>query len=138
MRPSARRPFADTNVLLHLLSADAAKADRAEALLGERLIVSVQVLNEFANVTRSKLAMEWPEIVDVLGLLRKRCSMRPLTVLVHELALELAQSHALAWYDALIVAAAADAGCTTLYSEDMQDGLQVNGGSTICKPFATE
>ena len=43
------RPFVDTNVLLYLLSADAAKAGRAEALLAGRIVISVQVLNEFAS-----------------------------------------------------------------------------------------
>ena len=130
-------PFADTNVLLYLLSADPAKADRAEALLGERLTVSVQVLNEFANIARRKLSMAWPEIVDVLGLVRQRCAVRPLTLAVHELALALVQRHALAWYDALIVAAAADAGCSTLFSEDMQEGLRVGKSLTIRNPFVS-
>ena len=128
-------PFADTNVLLCLLSADTVKADRAEALLGQRLTVSVQVLNEFANIARRKLSMSWPEIVDVLALVRQRCVVRSLTLGVHETALVLVQRHAFAWYDALIVAAAADAGCTTLFSEDMQNGLRVARSLTIRNPF---
>jgi predicted nucleic acid-binding protein len=54
---SAADCFLDTNVLLYLLSKDAAKADRAEALLATGGIVSVQVLNEFASVATRKLAM---------------------------------------------------------------------------------
>ena len=54
---SAADCFFDTNVLLYLLSKDAAKADRAEALLATGGIVSVQVLNEFASVATRKLAM---------------------------------------------------------------------------------
>ena len=49
--------FLDTNVLLYLLSGEAAKADRAEGLLAGGGTVSVQVLNEFAAVARRKLAM---------------------------------------------------------------------------------
>jgi len=45
---SAAESFFDTNVLLYLLSKDAAKADLAEALLATGGVVSVQVLNEFA------------------------------------------------------------------------------------------
>ena len=51
-------PFVDTNVLLYLLSDDQAKADRAEALLAQRVVISVQVLNEFANVARRKMVLE--------------------------------------------------------------------------------
>ena len=49
-----RRPFVDTNVLLYLISTDAAKAERAEQVLAGRIVISVQVLNEFANVARRK------------------------------------------------------------------------------------
>ena len=60
-------PFLNTNVLLYLLSADAAKADRAEELLTARGVISVQVLNEFANVASRKLDMPWPEIREILA-----------------------------------------------------------------------
>ena len=64
---SAAEVFFDTNVLLYLLSADTTKARRLEALLmKQRGTISVQVLNEFANVARRKLGMSWPEIRDVL------------------------------------------------------------------------
>ena len=128
-------PFLDTNVLLYLLSADAAKADRAEALLGDGAIVGVQVLNEFANIARRKLSMSWDEITDVLGLIRQRCTVRDLTAAVHDQAITLARRHGFAWYDALIVSAALDAGCSLLYSEDMQHGMEVRSGLTIRNPF---
>ena len=65
MRVSVR-PFVDTNVLLYLLSEDAAKAERAEALLAGRIVISVQVLNEFAYVARRKLGLAWPEVAQAL------------------------------------------------------------------------
>jgi predicted nucleic acid-binding protein len=134
-------PFVDTNVLLYLLSADAAKADRAEALLAQGVMVGVQVLNEFANVARRKLSMSWDEVADVLGLIRQRCAVRPLTLGVHDQALLLAPRYGLSWYDALIVAAALDGGCSQLYSEDMHDGLEVvstlSGSRLVVRnPFA--
>lgn len=45
-----------------------------------------------------------------------------------------ARDHNLAFYDALIVAAAIEGGCDTLWSEDMQHG-RVIGGLTIRNPF---
>ena len=59
-----RRPFVDTNVLLYLISADAAKADRAEQVLAGRIVISVQVLNEFAIVARRKRSLDWAELQD--------------------------------------------------------------------------
>ena len=133
--PNISAPFLDTNVLLYLLSSDTAKADRAEALLRDGATVGVQVLNEFASVASRKLALSWAEIADVLGLIRHQCEVKALTVAVHERALALAQRNGFAWCDALIVAAALDAGCARLYSEDMQHGMKVGGKLTIVNPF---
>ena len=44
--------FFDTNVLVYLAPGDKVKADRAEALLSDGGVISVQVLNELANVAR--------------------------------------------------------------------------------------
>jgi predicted nucleic acid-binding protein len=129
------RPFLDTNVLLYLLSADWQKADRAEALLVQRATINVQVLNEFTSVARRKLEMPWREIDDVLSLVRTQCDVRDVSVAVHDHALTLAQRYRLGWYDALLVAAAVDAGCDLFYSEDIHHGLVVEGRLTLCDPF---
>ena len=127
--------FADSNVLLYLQSNDSRKAGIAERLVEQRLTLSVQVLNEIANVARRKFAMSWLEVVDVLGGLRDCSDVLPLTVQVHERALTLVQRHSFAWYDSLIVASALEAGCTTLFSEDMQNGLIVDRTLKVCNPF---
>ena len=128
--------FFDTNVVLYLLSADTAKADRAEELLARGGTVSVQVLNEFVAVASRKLHMPFAEIRDVLDQVRMVCTVAPMTVQTHERALNIAERHGLSIYDALIVAAALLAGCTTLYSEDMQDGQVIERQLTIRNPFA--
>ena len=58
----------------------------------------------------------------------------PLTADTHASALGLARDHGLSFYDALIVAAAIEAGCDTLYSEDLQHGRTI-GGLAIVNPF---
>ncbi|MDO9092190.1 MAG: PIN domain-containing protein [Rubrivivax sp.] len=127
--------FFDTNVLLYLLSADAAKADRAEELLAGGGTVSVQVLNEFASVASRKLHMPWDEIREVLAQVRVVCVVEPMGLETHDAALRVAQRYGLSIYDALIVAAALLAGCKTLQSEDMQDGQLIEGKLTIRNPF---
>ena len=52
----------------------------------------------------------------------------------HAAAVAMARDHSLAFYDALILAAAIEAGCETLYSEDFQHGRQF-GDCTIVNPF---
>ena len=133
---SAGDDFFDTNVLLCLLSADTAKADRAEELLAGGGTVSVQVLNEFASVASRKLHMPWAEIRDVLAQVCALCAVEPLTLKTHERGLQLAERYGLSVYDALIVSAALLAGCKTLRSEDMQDGQLIERKLTIRNPFA--
>ncbi len=62
MHMPGNQSFIDTNVLIYLLSADAERADRAEAIVLDGGTISVQVLNEVANVANRKLAMPWQEI----------------------------------------------------------------------------
>lgn len=131
----ADKRFLDSNILLYLLSDDSAKADCSEGLLRQGGTISVQVLNEVTNVMRRKLRLEWPEIREFLVLVRSFVSVEPLTVDIHELGVRLAEHHGFSLYDAMIVAAALSAGCDTLMSEDMQDGLRVEGLLTIRNPF---
>jgi len=130
--------FIDTNVLLYLLSADDDKADRAEMILRAGGLISVQVLNEMANVARRKLAMSWGEINEVLALVRSVCSIAPLTLETHDKGKLVAEQYGMSVYDAMIVAAALLGGCETLYSEDMRDGLLIDDQLRICNPFTKQ
>ncbi|MGJ1846101.1 PIN domain-containing protein [Ralstonia solanacearum] len=131
----AAEAFFDSNIVLYLLSADAAKADAAEALLMAGGAVSVQVLNETTHVMRRKLAMPWHAIEAVQEAARAQCRVEPLTVETHDLGRHLAQRYGLSVYDALIVAAASLAGCRVLYSEDMQHGLVIEQRLRVVNPF---
>jgi predicted nucleic acid-binding protein len=126
--------FFDTNVLVYAVSSDSRKI-QADRILRAGGIVSVQVLNEFANVARNKLRHGWADIELALGKFRLLFgAVQPLTIETHAAALTLARDHGLSFYDALIVAAAIEAGCDILYSEDMPHG-RVIGGLTIQNPF---
>ena len=132
-------PFADTNVLLYLISHDAAKARRAEKLLSARVCISVQVLNELTNVCRRKLNMPWAQLHAWLkGLQPLLEPVRGLDAETHRIACTVAERHQIGFYDSLIVAAALQAGCDTLYSEDMHHGLRVRHGAArvrVVNPF---
>lgn len=131
------KAFFDSNVVLYLLSGDAAKADEAETLLMTGGVISVQVLNEVTHVMRRKLTMPWQAVEDVLAAIREQCAVEPLTIEVHDEGRRLAERYGLSVYDAMIVAAAQRAGCEVLYSEDMQHGLVVDQSLRIVNPFAT-
>ena len=121
------KPFIDSNVVLYLLSGDAVKADRAEALLEAGGVISVQVLNEVASVCRRKLKMPWEEIDSLLLAVKSACDILPLTLAAHEKAVELAKRFQLSLYDANIVAVALMSGAKALLSEDMQSGMRIDG-----------
>ena len=129
-----QRAFLDTNVVLYLLSADEGKANTAEALLAQGGLVSVQVLNEAASVCLRKLKLPWPEVRELLDAVKACCEVLPLTLPVHERALHLAERYRLSLYDALICAAAQNASAEVLYTEDLQDGLALDG-LTVRNPF---
>jgi predicted nucleic acid-binding protein len=135
MADSFQNAFLDTNVLLYLAGSDAAKAARSEALVEAGGVVSVQVLNELANVARRTMGLDWDQIHAMLATFRGLLAVRPLTVEVHEAGLALAERYGLSVYDAMIVAAALDAGCEVLWSEDMHHGLVVADRLRIVDPF---
>lgn len=125
----------DTNVLLYLLSADAAKADRAKAVLAEGGVISVQVLNEFASVATRKLGARWLVVREILDTVSLMVEIEPLTQQTHALALDIAERHRLNIDDACILAAASLAGCDAVLSEDMQHGFRLPGGPLVQNPF---
>ena len=126
--------FLDTNVVLYLLDGGF-KADMAEALLARRPRISVQVLNEALVNCRRKAGMSWAETGEFLAGIRSLCLVETLTVETHEIGSALAERYTLSVYDAMIVAAALIAGCTTLYSEDMHAGLLVEDQLRLVNPF---
>lgn len=127
--------FLDTNVLIYAFSAGDSRSARAEALLAEGGVIGVQVLNEFTNVTRRKLRWPWQRVEDALEVIEVLLGAAvPLTAAIHARAVQLARNHELSFYDALIVAAAQDARCETLLTEDMQHGQRF-GTLQIENPF---
>jgi predicted nucleic acid-binding protein len=127
--------FLDSNVLIYAFTNDL-RATRAQTLLTADCITSVQGLNEFANVARRKLKMSWSEVNQALASLRELLrATHPIDLATHDLALSVAERHSYSLFDALMIASALQAGCTILYSEDMQHGMSINGRVRIVNPF---
>lgn len=127
--------FIDTNVLVYLLGPDDEKARRAEDLLRERATISIQVLNELANVGRRKFAFSWEEVAEFLGGLRLLLDVAPLDEVTHDEGLRIARRYGLSVYEGMIAGAALTAGCEILWSEDMHDGLMIEDRLEIRNPF---
>jgi predicted nucleic acid-binding protein len=132
--------FFDTNVLIYALTARASskrdpRSEIAEKALSCGGVVSVQVLNEFADVASCKFKKRWDAIEQYLEVIDALCGRAvPLTVETQVAAIEISRSYGYRIYDSLILAAAQLAGCTTVFTEDMQHG-QTIGKITIVNPF---
>lgn len=137
------KAFLDTNVLVYAYDASAARHMAvAQALLETALrtdnaCLSAQVLGEFfVTVTRkihSPLAVKAAaEIVGVLGKLH----VVTIDLLLVRQAIRLQGEPGLSYWDALILAAAARAGCTEVLSDDLNPG-QVIHGVRVRNPFAS-
>lgn len=127
--------FLDSNVLIYAFTTDE-RAAAAQAVLQGRPVISVQGLNEFANVARRRLGMGWDEILEAVSAVRALCpTVLAVDVVVHEEALRIAERYGYSMFDSLVIASALQADSDTLWSEDMQDGMVIDGRLRIANPF---
>ncbi|HLW84530.1 MAG TPA: PIN domain-containing protein [Candidatus Sulfotelmatobacter sp.] len=130
------RVFFDSNVLIYAMVSGDSRREQAQQVIAQGGVISVQVLNEFVAVARRKMRTPWEDVIEALDAIRILFpSPVAITIETHEAALEIAQKYGLGIYDALIASAALEAACSTLYSEDLQDGQVINSKLTIRNPF---
>lgn len=136
------RTFIDTNVILYSKDArDERKQSIADELvsrgIGEgTLVVSAQVLNEFyVNATQKLTPGMNREDARTVCRSIAAVSCEPITNETIAAAWDVQDRFALSWWDSLIVASALGTRCTRLMTEDLQDGLQVDG-LRVVNPFA--
>ncbi len=128
--------FVDTNVLIYACG-DGPKGEMARTLIGGGNRIAVQSLNEFSAVMRGRKLLPWDALEDALDLLRTEFDDPvSLTLPVHLHGLKIARRYQLQIYDSMLLAAALSAGCSIFYSEDLADGLVIDGRLTIRNPFA--
>lgn len=134
--------FIDTNVFIYLFDeTSAAKREVAEQIVRSGLesggVISYQVVQETLNVLTRKVsapasAADARQFLDaVLSLMWRGM---PTSDLFHR-AIDIQGRYGYSFYDSLIIAAALEAGCSRLLSEDLQDGQRIDG-LTIVNPFA--
>jgi predicted nucleic acid-binding protein len=127
--------FVDTNVVVYAYSAGP-KATHAGGLLVGATI-SVQVLNEFANVAIRKMGYSAAQLSEQIDSIRGQVErIRPVTEYTHDLAREIVFRYNLGFYDSALLASAILADCDVFYSEDLHHGLVIEEMLTIRSPFA--
>lgn len=135
--------FLDTNIFVYAF--DKSVPDKRqvanqliqEALKTRRGVISTQIVQEFLNVGLKKFSQPM-SIVDARDYLQRvlvpLCHHFP-SITFYERALLLKERTGFSWYDGLVVAAAIELGCQTIFSEDLQNGRIIQG-LTISNPFA--
>ena len=132
--------FLDTNIFVYLFDeTDADKRARAEQLVQQALenetgCISYQVVQETMNVITRKLNATPEKARQMLDYALIPLWRVNLTRTLYQRGLDLQTRYKFSFYDSLIVAAALDAGCKTLYSEDLQHGQHIEG-IVITNPF---
>lgn len=125
--------FLDTNVLVYAFGSKKStipdpRVEVAQEIVIHGAVISVQVLNEFVQVCHRKAGLTWERITAQLRVIKELCGpVLPITMQTHERAAELSNRYGYRIYDSLILVSAMQAGCTTVYSEDMQHGQMVEG-----------
>lgn len=128
----------DTNIWFYALSAgDETKRLAANRLLDslERPVINSQVIRELCINLLKKSSYDEAAIQELVASLYRDCHVAPENASVFLRASELRKQHSFSYWDSLIVGAAMEAGCETIYSEDMQHGQTIDGQLTICNPL---
>jgi predicted nucleic acid-binding protein len=131
--------FLDTNILIYCYSVDEKeKQEKALWLLdkhSENSLISTQVINELSNILFKKFKLSYVEIENTILEIDNYIDIVNFTMTTQIKALKIKDKYRLQFYDSLIIATAMENNCTTLYSEDMQNGLVIENILTIVNPF---
>jgi len=127
--------FLDSNIVIYSLGNIEEKRCRSIDLISESPIISVQVLNETANILIRKFLMPMDDILIIMKRIANECNVTLLTESIHFSALAIKERYQFSFYDSLIIAAALEASCDVLYSEDMQHGQLIENKLKIVNPF---
>lgn len=92
-------------------------------------------MKEFANTLRKKFKLDWQSIQAALEELETNFAVHPTSVVSIKDACSIAERYGFSFYDSLIVIAALEAGCSGLYSEDLQHGQIIEDVLIVKNPF---
>ncbi|WP_375415877.1 PIN domain-containing protein [uncultured Hymenobacter sp.] len=126
----------DTNILVHLYD-DIQQQTRivAEQLTSQEPVISQQVITEYLNISRRLLPVPKDEVLRRCNLVFAVCKIAPTTHSTLALAARLLARYDFQLFDSIVVAAALEANCTTLYSADFQHNQLIEGRLRIINPF---
>lgn len=129
------RRLIDTNILIYAFG-EGWKAEVAQATLAARPVVSVQALTEFVGNARRKLAMSWTAALAARDMILEAADLVvPISLDVHREGTRLTERYQLNIFDGMMVAAALTSACDVFWSEDLRNGMMIDGRLQVVNPF---
>lgn len=126
----------DSNILIYNHSLDYEnKRLIARNLFNEKPVVSSQVISEYLNVMQRNFKMQKQELMNLCSSWMEKCTVQPVIFSTIKLAQNLVSKYDFQIFDGIIVAAALEANCDILYSEDMQNKQIIENVLKIVNPF---
>jgi predicted nucleic acid-binding protein len=129
--------FLDTNIIIYSYSQDEPdKQQQAiECLQSGQPWISTQVINETVNTLRRKFSLDFTQISAVINELTQQLQVAIVSVKTIQSAIAISEKYQFSYFDSLIIASSLEVGCDRLYTEDLNDGQQIDNKLTIFNPF---
>ena len=136
----SNKNFIDTNIFLYAhLDNEFEKHNKAKflfenTLIGQKVIISVQIVNEFYSAM-SKYKYSHDEIVKFVSEISAKTNIQNISFDTSNKAFYIKDKYQYSWWDSLVLASALESGCEIIYSEDMQHGQIIENTLKIANPF---
>ena len=131
--------FIDTNIWLYAFipSQDSNKSAKAKAVIQQSdIAISSQVINEVCVNLIKKAQFDEPRLRQLINSFYNRYNVGLIDTDILLKSSELREKLQLSFWDSLIVSSALLGGAEILYTEDMSDGMVIEGSLTIINPVA--
>ncbi len=138
MKQTADKIFFDSNIIVYCYTeTEPEKQVTAFKIIDDcqNPFISTQVLQEFCNVAHKKFSAKEIDIEQAISEVESLFSVHKNSVSTIRKANDIKSKYGFSFYDSLIIAAALECGCDTLYSEDLHDGQLIENTLTIVNPF---
>ncbi len=137
MKQTNGKVFLDSNILIYSYSnSEPGKQLIARNIITENnSVISTQVLQELTNTVTRKFQFSYP---DAANAIKECCHNNDLHINTEDTivqACRIAGQYGFSFYDSLIISAALECNCITLYSEDMQHDMHIDERLAIINPF---
>jgi len=137
---TAERTFVDTNIWFYAFVCGESEDDQRKNKIAQHLIksrreLSIQVVNELSVNLIRKAKYNEPDLQKLIESFFHHHRVHALTRQTLICASTIRSRYAISFWDSLIASTALENSCSTLYSEDMQNGLVIDYSLTVINPF---